>query len=139
MRQRLCIYLLAKQPPHPLQNTVLLRVVRVVLGGYLEQRGESSRVCLDTVSYPLCNVLVDKQDSDILALGSEVIECRFDSSILRLCVDDEEVLLVVRRLGYVLDSQINFSVPFRLSQLRSTAIIRTPTPARSMPVTVSCD
>jgi hypothetical protein len=45
--------LLAKQPPDALQHTVLLGVVGVVLGGDLEQRGESGRVCLDAVSYAL--------------------------------------------------------------------------------------
>jgi hypothetical protein len=94
--------LLSKQPPHPLQHTVLLWVVRVVFGRNLEERWESGCVCLDAVSYLLRNVLVDEQDGDVLALLGELVESGFDGRVFRLCVDDEEVLLAVRRLRHVL-------------------------------------
>ena len=50
------LHLLSEQPAHPLEYAVLLGVVRVVLGGDLEQRGESGRVRLDAVPYPLSNL-----------------------------------------------------------------------------------
>ena len=46
----------SKEPPHALQHAVLVRVVGMVFGGYLEERGESGRVCLDSVPYALCNL-----------------------------------------------------------------------------------
>jgi hypothetical protein len=45
--------LLAKQLPDSLHNTVLLRIVGVVLGRNLEQAGESLVVLVDSGSYAL--------------------------------------------------------------------------------------
>jgi hypothetical protein len=57
-------------------------------------------------------VLVDQQDSNILALRGEAVKGRLDGAVLRLGVHDEEVLLRVRRLGYVLRCvSLNFSSP----------------------------
>jgi hypothetical protein len=154
--------LLAKQPPDALQHTVLLGIVGVVLGGDLEQRGESGRVCLDAVSYPLgdlghvrlqarererertvwgdvcqaTHMLVDEQDGNVLALRGEAVEGGLDGSVVRLCVDDEEVLLRVGRRRYVLGG-VSVSVSIAAWPCISAAAL-TPTPASSMPVTVSC-
>lgn len=49
--------LLPKQPPHALQHAILLRVIRVILRWDLQQRREGSGVGLDTVSYPLGDLL----------------------------------------------------------------------------------
>jgi hypothetical protein len=46
-------YLLAEQLPDSFHNTVLLRVVGVVLGRDLEQAGESLVVLVDSGSYAL--------------------------------------------------------------------------------------
>jgi hypothetical protein len=132
-----------------LQHTVLLGVVGVVLGGDLEQRGESGRVCLDAVSYALgdlgmsgyrlehrgrewtTHMLVDEQDGNVLALGGEAVKGGLDGSVVRLCVDDEEVLLRVGRRRYVLGG---VSVSGSVAACQGL----TPTPASNMPVTVSC-
>jgi hypothetical protein len=58
------------------------------------------------MSYLLSNVLVDKQNSDILALLRKLVKRRLDGRVLRLCVDDEEVLLAVWRLRDVLDESV---------------------------------
>jgi hypothetical protein len=47
-------------------------------------------------------VLVDQEDSNVLALGSELVEGGLDGRVLGLGVDDEEVLLAVWRLCNVL-------------------------------------
>jgi hypothetical protein len=47
-------------------------------------------------------VLVDEQNSNVLALGGEAVECSFDGRGLGLCVYNEKVLLAVRRLGNML-------------------------------------
>lgn len=113
-------YLLSKQPAYPLKHAVLLRVVRVVLGRDLKQRGESGCVRLDAMSYLLGNLqshvstsspsaafdktymLVDQEDSDVLALRGEAVECRLDGTVLCFGVYNKEVLLGVRRLRHVL-------------------------------------
>lgn len=47
-------------------------------------------------------MLIDQQDRNVLPLGCELIEGGFDGAVLSLGVDDEEVLLRVWRLCYVL-------------------------------------
>jgi hypothetical protein len=74
----------------------------MVLGRNLQQTRESRRVALDPMSYLLRNVLVDKQDGDVLALGGELVERCFDGRVLGLCVDDEEVLLCIWSRGDML-------------------------------------
>jgi hypothetical protein len=98
--------LLSKQPPHPLQHTILLRIVRVVLTWDLEQGGKRCGVALHTVSYLLSDVLVDEQNRNILALGSELVECSLDDRVFGFRVHDEEVLLAVRGLRDVLERSI---------------------------------
>jgi hypothetical protein len=58
------------------------------------------------MSYLLSDVLVDEQNSDIFALAGELVECGLDGRVLGLGVDDEEVLLAVRRLCNVLRESI---------------------------------
>jgi hypothetical protein len=50
--------LLSKQPLHPLQYAVLLRIVRVIFGGNLEQGREGCRIALDAVSYPFSDLVL---------------------------------------------------------------------------------
>lgn len=44
--------LLPKEPAHSSQHTVLLGVIRVILAGYLKKGRESSRISIDSMSYP---------------------------------------------------------------------------------------
>jgi hypothetical protein len=83
-------------------------------------------------------MLVDEQDGNVLALRGEAVKGGLDGSVVRLCVDDEEVLLRVGRRRYVLGG-VSVSVPVLAAAwpCLSTAAL-TPTPASSMPVTVSC-
>ena len=76
-------------------------------------------------------MLVYEQDSNILALLGEAIECSLDIGGLGLCVDDQEVLLRVRGLCHVL------CILLVVVACRCTRGELTPTPASSMPVTVS--
>lgn len=78
-------------------------------------------------------MLVDKQDRNVLALLGEAVECGLDGAVLRLCVNDEEVLLCVGGLCHVLQSVNRPSSPSLCPWWWGL----TPTPASSMPVTVS--
>lgn len=49
-------------------------------------------------------MLIDQQDSNVLALGGETVEGGFNVLVLGFGVDNEEVLLGVRGLGDVLGS-----------------------------------
>lgn len=60
------------------------------------------------------DMLVDEQDSNILSLLGELLKGALDGGLLRLCVDDEVVLLAVRRVGDVLLCPIRISQPFLL-------------------------
>lgn len=50
------LYLLSKQSSHPLEYTVLFRVIRVVLARDLENSRESLGVGIDAVPDPLCDL-----------------------------------------------------------------------------------
>ena len=50
-------------------------------------------------------VLVDQHNRDVLPLFGELIKRPFDRARFRLMVDDEVVLLAVRRVGDVLDAE----------------------------------
>jgi hypothetical protein len=86
----------------------------------------------------ITHMLVDEQDGNVLALRGEAVKGGLDGSVVCLCVDDEEVLLRVGRRRYVLGG-VSVSVPVAAAAWPciSTAAL-TPTPASSMPVTVSC-
>ena len=75
-------------------------------------------------------MLIYEQDGNILALLSEALKGSFNVGCLCLGVYDEEVLLRVWGLRDVLRHVLATSHPFNLRE-------PTPTPARSMPVTVS--
>lgn len=77
-------------------------------------------------------MLVDQQNGNVLALAGEAVECCLDGAVFRLGVDDEEVLLRVWRLGDVLYIVSPLCLDLSLSSWGLT-----PTPASSMPVTVS--
>jgi hypothetical protein len=148
--------LLAKQLPDSLHNTVLLGVVRVVLGRNLEQAGESLVVLVDSGSYALgdlcvvsaefsnvlspytvyhraCTyVLVDQHNSDILPLPGELVESLLDGRLFGFGVDDQVVLLRVRCVGHMLQILLAYVVI-----IWENSIARTPTPANKMPVTES--
>lgn len=52
----------------------------------------------------MTNVLVDEDYPNVLPLRRESIERRFDRSVIRFGVDDEEILLVVWRRGDMLSN-----------------------------------
>lgn len=47
-------------------------------------------------------MLVYEKDGNVLSFCHESIKRRFDGRVLRFCVYDEEVLLRIGRLGYML-------------------------------------
>lgn len=79
-------------------------------------------------------MLIDEQDGYVFAVTGIAVEGGFDGGGFRFGIDDEEVLLCVRRLCYVLDI-------FQSEHSRNTVPVRetrrTPMPARSRPVTES--
>lgn len=79
-------------------------------------------------------VLVDQQNGNVLALGGEAVKGGLNGAVFRLCVHDEEILLCIWRLRHVLG--LSVLRPVSRSTLRGRAGL-TPTPASSMPVTVS--
>lgn len=66
------------------QNGVLGRVVRVVLGGDLQHRGNGSGVRVDNVTDQLGQVLVDQDDVDVVALN-EPLEAVLQLAHGRVC------------------------------------------------------
>ena len=52
-------------------------------------------------------MLIDEQDRDIFAIPREAVERVFNDRGFRLCVDDEEVLLRIRRCGDMLSSFVS--------------------------------
>lgn len=66
-------FLLSKEPPDPLQHAVLLGVVRVVLGGNLEQGRESGGVCIDPVAYPFGNLAKSASSRNASTPGGDVV------------------------------------------------------------------
>ncbi len=117
--------LLPEQPPHPPQDTIFLRIIRVILARNLQKRRKRFRICFDLMPYPLRNLptstssalpslrttprrrnttymLIDEQDGYIFAVTGVAVEGGFDGRVLRFGIDDEEVLLGIRWLGDVL-------------------------------------
>lgn len=79
-------------------------------------------------------MLIYEQNSYIFPLIGEVVEGGLDSSSIRFGIDDEEVLLGVWRSCYVLYvARVSYITSFRMYAVNQ----RTPTPARSRPVTES--
>lgn len=58
----------------PLENTVLFRVIGMVLGGNLEQGRERLRVLVDDGANLFGNVLVDEEDGNVFAFLREAFE-----------------------------------------------------------------
>lgn len=120
----------------------------MVLAGDFEKGGESSCVCIDSVTDSFSNLLcistklphiseksymlVYEQNANVLPLRCEFLECFFDSCVIRLAVDNKEVLLRVWRLSDMLPS-VRINWPILLSYR-----VPTPMPANSRPVTESC-
>ena len=99
----------------------------------LQQARKRSGIALDPMPYPLGDMLVDEEDGNIFALASEPVKGSFDGAVVGLGVHDEEVLLRIGGGGYVLDRRVGGQPGRRREGGRCT-----PTPASSMPVTVSC-
>lgn len=76
-------------------------------------------------------MLVDEQDTNILPLTCELVECSLDSSSICLRVYDKEVLLRVWRVGDMLSESV-----CRRYHLKRV-IAHTPMPASKRPVTES--
>ena len=68
----------------------------------LEYGREGCRVGVDSVSDLVCNVLVDQNDADVLALCSKRVKGGLDCGCICLVVDNQEVLLGVWGVGDVL-------------------------------------
>lgn len=82
-------------------------------------------------------MLIDEQDGYIFAVTSIAVESGFNGGCLGSGIDDEEVLLGVRRLCYVLDP-FGQNGQYRIgAQYVWKGAKRTPMPARSKPVTES--
>lgn len=83
-------------------------------------------------------MLVDENDSNILPLLSEGLECSLDFGCFGLRVDDKEVSLRIRRIGNVLYPELisvrqELWIEEEAGRLRTMG--HTPIPARRRPVT----
>lgn len=158
--QPIFTHLLSKEPAHPLQHTILLRVVRVVLGRDLKQRGESGRVRLDAVSYLLGDLAARQhppspafnpaQPSPVkrtcwlisriaMSLRSEVKRSKAASMALFSVLASTTRKFFCASGGWVTCCALRQSSnPLPSAVLQWTGRGLTPTPASSMPVTVSC-
>lgn len=95
-------HLLSKQPAHPLQNTILFGIIWVIFRRNFEQGWKGRSVRFDAVSYLLGDMLIDEENSNVLALSREAIERRLDGRIISLVVYNEEIFLRIRRLRNML-------------------------------------
>lgn len=59
-------YLLSKQPSDPPQDTVLLRIVWMVLTWYLQNGRKSLSIGVNSIPYPFCNLSEGSAPSDLL-------------------------------------------------------------------------
>lgn len=156
--QPIFTYLLSKEPAHSLQHTILLRVVRVVLGRDLKQRGESGRVRLDAVSYLLGDLAARQQPPSpvfslaqpvqqrtcwlisriAMSLRSEVKRSKAASMALFSVLASTTRKFFCASGGWVTCCALcQSSTPLPPAVLQWTGRGLTPTPASSMPVTVS--
>ena len=119
--------LLPKQPPHSLEHTILLRIIRMLLTGYLQYSRESIRIRIHPMSDPFRNLkihkhrhsvlrhgknqevlvgrtymLIDQQNSNVFPIMRIPIKRLLDLGGLGLGIDDEEILLGIRRGGHML-------------------------------------
>lgn len=77
-------------------------------------------------------MLVDQDDANVLSLLGEAVEGRLDSGVVRLGVNNEEVLLRIGASGDMLYTELDPHCDnFQIGE------ILTPMPARSSPVTES--
>lgn len=77
-------------------------------------------------------MLVDQDDANVLSLLGEAVEGRLDSGVVRLGVNNEEVLLRIGASGDMLRTKLDPHFDnFQIGE------ILTPMPARSSPVTES--
>lgn len=107
----------------------------------LQQTRKRSGITLNAMPYLLRNVLINEQNGNVLALRGEAVKRGLDGVVVRLGVHDEEVLLRVGRWRYVLYGGREISRVRKVGggeEVEGSGGGRTPTPARSMPVTVSC-
>ena len=127
---------LSEQSPDSSQHTVFLRIIWVVFARYLEHCGKSICIRVHSVSYPLCDlasksakrvllqrhspgayVLVDEQYSYVIPAMGVLIKGLLDGGRFCFGVDDEEILLGVRRLCHMLSSQLQ-----RLNSLKQRVL-----------------
>lgn len=69
-----------------------------------EDRGEGGGVGIDSVSYPVGNMLVDQDDANVFSLG-KALKGRFDGCRLCFVVDDKEVFLRIGAGSDVADAR----------------------------------
>lgn len=86
--------LLSKKFLNTLEYRVLRGIVGMVFGRNLEESGESFVVFVNCRPDLLCNVLVDEENGDVLPLRV-FVKRRFNRCNRRLCVDNQEVLLLL--------------------------------------------
>lgn len=91
--------LIPKQPPDPPKHTILLRIIRMIFARNLQHSRESSSIRLHSITNPLSDMLINQQNSNILAARGELVECPFDRGVCCAGIDDEEVLFG-RRGGF---------------------------------------
>ncbi|KAM3076919.1 hypothetical protein ACMFMF_004835 [Clarireedia jacksonii] len=93
-------------------------------------------MCLDRKVVRNSNVLVDQEDSNVLSLSCKPLKCFLDSCIIRLAVNDKEILLRIwrRRDMLTLRKYASFGGRRKVDEN-----ILTPIPANNNPVTESCN
>jgi hypothetical protein len=82
----------------------------------------------------VANMLIDQDYANVLSLCRKPLKRRFNCGVICLCVYHKEVLLVVWRRRDMLETGLLMSGEV----LREEGFLRTPMPARSRPVTESC-
>lgn len=97
--------LLSKQTSDSPQNTVLLGVIGVIFTRDLKNGREGRSVGVDTVSYSIGNMLVDKHNANVLSLIGEPVEGSLNGSGVCFVVDNEKVLLRIGARGNVTDAR----------------------------------
>lgn len=83
-------------------------------------------------------MLIYEHNGNILPLLRELVKSMFNGRVIRLLINNEEVFLRIRRVGYMLFTFVSEHIRSAIARYCCFADQRTPTPARRMPVTESC-
>jgi hypothetical protein len=79
-----------KEHVDTLHNVILLRIVGMIFGGNFQYSRNGSTVVLQDMSYIICNVLVDENDTNVIP-GRQSLKGLLNLRQLRVLLDNQKV------------------------------------------------